>query len=228
MNSSAFNTFSQLWERMMQFSTRGAQSMLVTLLASSALAVALGVPGYWWLVSPRTAANATAAEAVAKLEAENATNRETERNDPQFRAEIAKIVRLYELARPMLPTSAEVGGVLAQVQQEASRHGVTLSSLSGVKADVKSPSWDKLYQREYPATANGSHAQVVRFFYAVSTLDRIVLLPNFTETSLRQRVSVSFPLFAYTAPPPNELPKLPEGFAPLSAAPPDDAATPQE
>lgn len=226
MKSSALKSLSRLWERMMRYASRGARQLALSAFVSCALAGGLGYLAYGQFVSPQSDQNDTDAAALAKIEAENATNREIERTDPQFRAEIAKIVNLYDLARPMLPTSAEVGGVLAQVQTEATKNGVTLQGLTGNRPEAKSPSWDKLYQREYPATATGTHAQVIRFFYAVSRLERIVLVPNFTETSLRQRVSVSFPILAYNAPPTQEIPRLAEGFGQTAQVPPPSAATP--
>lgn len=210
--NSLIRPFTVRWQRIMKAATGSPKGLLYTFLGSSVLAFLLGYLLFTSFVTPKTVENAEIKQSVVAQEKENATNQEMARTEPQFRAEVVKAINLYEQAQPMMPTRAEVGGVLAQVQSEATRQSVTLSGLNALKPEAKSPGSDKFYQREYPAVVTGTHAQVVRFLYAVSKLPRIVLITDFTETSLRQRVSVSFTLLAFNAPPPTEIPKLPDSF----------------
>ncbi len=186
-----------------------------TLIAMSVIALALGYVGYGYIVSPNIAENAAALTTVQKQEADNALNAQVEQTEAAFKVEFRKAVELYRTAQPLLPSSVEVGNVLAQVQMAAGRNGVTLTGLNALKEGVKSPASDKLYERELPALVTGTHPQVKRFFEDVSRLPRIALIRDFDEVSLRQRVSVSFTLIAYNSPPPAEIPALPKEFGPL-------------
>jgi Tfp pilus assembly protein PilO len=186
--------------------------LYVTGLVSSILALGSFYLLYTAFVSPVAAANEQTRAALLKQQAENAAAQEIERSEPQFRAEFARVIQLYADAQPLLPGDTEVGNVLAQVQEAATRNGVLLTGLNASKEGVKSPALDKVYERELPALVVGAHPQVVKFFYDVARLPRIILIRDFAVTSLRQRVAVNFTLTAYNAPPPAETPALPEEF----------------
>lgn len=143
-------------------------------------------------------------------------NEKTERMlaaEPQFRSEFKKIVDLYEEAKPLLPQETEVADVLGQVEMAAKRNGVTLTGLMAVKESVKSPMAEKVYEREIPATVTGPYPQVVNFFADISRMPRILLVRDFSVTSMKSNVAAGFMLVAYHAPPPAEMPAVPKDLA---------------
>jgi Tfp pilus assembly protein PilO len=87
---------------------------------------------------------------------------------------------------------------------------VTLTGLMAVKQSVKSPKAEKLYEREIPAIVTGPYPQVVRFFTDISRMPRILLVRDFSVVSLQKSVSAGFTLVAYHAPPPAEMPRIPD------------------
>ena len=90
--------------------------------------------------------------------------------EQHFKAEFKKIVDLYDEAKPLLPQETEVSDVLGQVEAAARRNGLTLTGLQAVKESVKSPSAEKLYEREIPAIVTGPYPQVVHFFADISRI----------------------------------------------------------
>ena len=112
-----------------------------------------------------------------------------------------------------MPEETEVSDVLGQVEMAAKRNGLTLTGLQAVKESVKSPSAEKLYEREIPAVVTGPYPQVVHFFADISHMPRILLVRDFSITSGKSNVSAGFTLVAYHAPPPAEMPKVPENMA---------------
>ena len=103
--------------------------------------------------------------------------------------------------------------MLGQVETAAQRNGVTLTGLMAVKASVKSPAAEKLYEREIPAIVTGPYPRVVNFFADISRMPRILLVRDFSIVSLRSDVSAGFTLVAYHAPPPAEMPAIPADLA---------------
>jgi Tfp pilus assembly protein PilO len=150
---------------------------------------------------------------VVKKEIDNQRTEKMLAAEPQFRAEFKKIVDLYQEAKPLLPEETEISDVLGQVDMAARRNGVTLTGLAAVKESVKSPKAEKLYEREIPAIVTGPYPQVVRFFTDISRMPRILLVRDFSVVSLKNSVSAGFTLVAYHAPPPAEMPKIPNDIA---------------
>jgi Tfp pilus assembly protein PilO len=151
-----------------------------------------------------------------KVTAKELENKKTEAmlaGEPAFRAQFKKIADLYQDAKPLLPQETEISDVLGQVETAAQRNGVTLTGLLAVKESVKSPSADKLYEREIPAVVTGPYPQVVRFFNDISRMPRILLVRDYSVVSLKSGVSAGFTLVAYHAPPPAEMPALPKDLA---------------
>jgi Tfp pilus assembly protein PilO len=148
-----------------------------------------------------------------KVVAKEVENKKTEAmlaGEPAFRAQFKKVADLYQDAKPLLPEETEVSDVLGQVETAAQRNGVTLTGLLAVKESVKSPSAEKLYEREIPAVVTGPYPQVVRFFSDISRMPRILLVRDYSVVSLKNTVSAGFTLVAYHAPPPAEMPGLPK------------------
>jgi Tfp pilus assembly protein PilO len=150
---------------------------------------------------------------VVRKEVENAKTERMLEAEPHFRSEFKKIVDLYDEAKPLLPQETEVSEVLGQVETAAQRNGVTLTGLMAVKDSVKSPSAEKLYEREIPAIVRGPYPRVVSFFADISRMPRILLVRDFSVVSLKTDVSAGFTLVAYHAPPPAEMPAIPADLA---------------
>jgi Tfp pilus assembly protein PilO len=150
---------------------------------------------------------------VANKELENQKTENLLAGEDQFRAEFKKVANLFEDAKPLLPEETEVSDVLGQVEAAAQRNGVTLTGLLAVKQSIKSPTAEKLYEREIPAVVTGSYPQVVRFFSDISHMPRILLVRDYSIVSLKHSVSAGFTLVAYHSPPPAEMPGLPKDLA---------------
>jgi Tfp pilus assembly protein PilO len=186
---------------------------VVTFLIMAVISFGAAYLIYSYFLSGWYESNEQYHQQVLRKEAEN---RKTERmlaGEQHFQAEFKKIVNLYDEAKPLLPQETEVSDVLGQVEMAAQRNGLTLTGLQAVKESVKSPAAEKLYEREIPAIVTGPYPQVVRFFADISRMPRILLVRDFSIVSLRSNVSAGFTLVAYHAPPPAEMPKIPENLA---------------
>lgn len=186
---------------------------IITVAIMVAISIGAGYLIYSYLLAGWSQSNDDYRQAVVKKEIENKRTEQMLAGEPQFRAEFKKIVSLYDEAKPLLPQETEVSDVLGQVEIAAQRNGVTLTGLQAVKESVKSPIAEKLYEREIPAVVTGPYPQVVRFFADVSRMQRILLVRDFSIISLKSNVSAGFTLVAYHAPPPAEMPKIPEDLA---------------
>ena len=183
-----------------------AQTAVASLLIASAIAFGF----YYFIMSDLFTSNTTLAATVVKKEQENARGQLVEKNEPQFQAEFRKLVNVSESAEPLLPQETEIASVLAGVQEIARREGVTLTGLNALKEGQKSPVAEKIYEREIPAQVTGSPAAVVRFFYELARLSRIIVIRDFEMTAMRPNFTQSsFTLVTFNAPPPKEIPALP-------------------
>ena len=186
---------------------------VVTFLVMAVISFGVGYMIYSYVLSSWFESNEAYRQQVLKKEADN---RKTERmlaGEPHFQAEFKKIVDLYDEAKPLLPQETEVSDVLGQVEMAAKRNGLTLTGLQAVKESVKSPAAEKLYEREIPAIVTGPYPQVVHFFADISRMPRILLVRDFSISSGKSNVIAGFTLVAYHAPPPAEMPKVPENMA---------------
>jgi len=164
---------------------------------------------YSYFLYDWSVANDTYRSQVLKKELENTATENMLADEPQFRAELKKIVDLYQDAKPLLPEETEVADVLGQVEAAAQRNNVTLTGLLAIKESIKSPKAAKLYEREIPAVVTGPYPQVVRFMNDISRMPRILLVRDYSVVSLSNNVSAGFTLVAYHAPPPAEMPAIP-------------------
>ena len=186
---------------------------ILTLVVMAAISIGAAYLIYSYLLSGWSESNDQYRQAVIKKEAENKRTEQMLAGEPRFRAEFKKIVDLYDEAKPLLPQETEVSDVLGQVEMAAQRNGVTLTGLMAVKDSVKSPTAEKLYEREIPATVTGPYPQVVHFLTDISRMPRILVVRDFSVVSLKSNVTAGFTLVAYHAPPPAEMPKIPADLA---------------
>jgi len=186
---------------------------IITFAVMSIVAIGAGYLIYSYVLAGWSQSNEDYRQAVIRKEVENKRTERMLAAEPQFRAEFKKIVDLYSEAKPLLPQETEVSDVLGQVEMAAQRNGVTLTGLQAVKESVKSPNAEKLYEREIPAVVTGPYPQVVHFFADISRMPRILLVRDFSLVSLKSNVTSGFTLVAYHAPPPAEMPKIPEDLA---------------
>jgi Tfp pilus assembly protein PilO len=186
---------------------------IITVAVMTAISVGLGYLFYSYFLAGWAQSSDEYRQQVARKEAENAKTERMLESEPQFRTEFKKIVDLYDEAKPLLPQETEVSDVLGQVEMAAQRNGVTLRGLMAVKASIKSPNAEKLYEREIPAIVSGPYPRVVHFFADISRMPRILLVRDFSIVSLRTDVSAGFTLVAYHAPPPAEMPAIPTELA---------------
>lgn len=186
---------------------------VVTFAVMTIMSVGVGYLIYSYVLSGWVVSNAESRQSVITKEVENKNTEGVLAGEAQFRAQFKKVADLYEDAKPLLPQESEVGDVLAQVEATAERNNVTLTGLSAVNQSIKSPKAEKLYEREIPAVVTGSYPRVVRFFSDISRMPRILIVRDYSITSIRNTVSASFTLVAYHAPPPAEIPALPKDLA---------------
>jgi Tfp pilus assembly protein PilO len=186
---------------------------IITFALMAVVSFGLAYLVYSYVLDGWIQSNTDYRQQVVKKELDNERTEKMLAAEPQFRAGFKKIVDLYQEAKPLLPEETEVSDVLGQVDAAARRNGVTLTGLMAVKESVKSPSAEKLYEREIPAIVTGPYPQVVRFFTDISRMPRILLVRDFSVVSLKNSVSAGFTLVAYHAPPPAEMPKIPTDIA---------------
>ncbi len=186
-----------------------------TFILTTALAGAIGYLVYFYILAGFFDTTAQYRRQVLAKEIENSKTEAMLAQEPQFKDRFRKIVELYGDAKPLLPEDQEVSEVLGQVETAANRNGVTLTGLVAVQEAVKSPNAEKLYEREIPALVTGPYPQVVRFFTDISHMPRILLVRDYSIVSLDESVSAGFTLIAYNAPPPAEMPQIPEDVSRL-------------
>lgn len=192
----------------------------LTFAVSFLIAGVLGFAFYWFLLSGYLAENAVLRAEVEKKETENARGQAIEKSQQAFEAEFRRLVELSDSAEPLLPNETELSQVLTGVQEIARRQNVTLTGLNAVKESQKSAipykdekgevkTADKVYEREIPAQVSGDYAQVVRFFYDMARLSRIIVVKDFQLLAgSGSQVTASFTLATFHAPPPDEIKKV--------------------
>lgn len=186
---------------------------IITLAVMALVSIGIGYFFHSYFLASWAQSNEDARLLVVRKETENARTEKMLESEPLFRAEFKKIVDLYDEAKPLLPQETEVADVLGQVEMAAQRNGVTLTGLMAVKDSVKSPTAEKVYEREIPAIVTGPYPRVVNFFADISRMPRILLVRDFSIVSLKSDVSAGFTLVAYHAPPPAEMPAIPAELA---------------
>jgi Tfp pilus assembly protein PilO len=185
----------------------------LTFVVMAAISIGLGYLIYSYFLAGWADSNEQYRQQVLRKEAENRKTEKLIEGEPRFKAEFKKVVDVYNEAKPLLPEETEISDVLGQVETAAKRNGLTLTGLQAVKESVKSPNAEKLYEREIPAIVTGPYPQVVHFFADISRMERILLVRDFSIVSLKSNVTAGFTLVAYHAPPPAEMPKLPDDLA---------------
>lgn len=197
------------------FSGRRVRPAVVAAV-STALSLCILYLGWSVLVSSQNEALDAKRKELTELSEQNQINRQVEREEPQLRAEVARVKTAYCEASPLVSKDSDVSKVLADIQREATRFNVTLTGFQAFKEAVNSPQFDKLQQRDFPATATGSYPSVRRFFQSVAQMNRIVVVPEFRLVSVSPRVSTGFTLFAYNEPP--KMPALPAAYGTLQCS----------
>ena len=205
------NAFTRLYDDLVNWSIN--RGPVFTFILTGALAGALGYLFYYYVLTPWSDSVTAYRGVVLTKELENEKTEAMLAAEPQFKQRFKKVVELYQDAKPLLPEDEEVSEVLGQVETAAKRNGVTLTGLVAVQESVKSPNAAKLYEREIPALVTGPYPQVVRFFTDISRMPRILLVRDYSIVSLDRSVSAGFTLIAYNAPPPAEMPKIPEDIS---------------
>ena len=178
--------------------------------------------GYVLFVEPGRLLNQDKEKSVEQIEMEVAKGKAVEASEKEFKQEFSKIVTLFYESLPLLPKETELANVLTSVQESAGRYNVKLTALVAVKDAQKTPNADKLYEREMPATVEGSYDDVMRFFMDVSRKTRILIVRDYNVMSGKSKqsgvrpniVSVQFSLLAFHAPPTSEFPVLPPDIKP--------------
>ncbi len=182
-------------------------------IASSVLSLALLYMGWSWLVSSQSVTLDEKRQTFSQAAAENKVNRKVEAEEPALRAEVSRAAHAFCDVAPLVTNASDVSQVLSEVQRAAHVYNVQLTGMRGVADAVQSPQFNKLQQREYPATVTGTYPNVRQFFQAIARMNRIVVIPEFRMVGVSPRVSTGFTLVAYNTPP--KVPALPAGYEAL-------------
>lgn len=209
--SNRSNAFLRLYDDLVGWSI--SRGPVFTFILTAALAGALGYLFYYYVLTGWEESTEQYRRVVIAKEIENERTEAMLAAEPQFKAKFKQVVDLYQDAKPLLPADEEVSEVLGQVETAANRNGVTLTGLVAAQEAVKSPKAEKLYEREIPALVTGPYPQVVRFFTDISRMPRILLVRDYNIVALDNSVSAGFTLIAYNAPPPAEMPDIPEDIS---------------
>ena len=193
----------------------------MTAAASTLLCLVLAFLFYWFFLSDLLSTKKAFEAKVEAKEAENLRGEAIEKSQPLFEEEFRKLIKVTSDAEPLLPNETQLSEMLAGVQDIARRNNVTLTGLTAVKPSQKATltyydekgevkTADKLYEREIPAQVAGNYPNVVRFFYDLKILQRIIVVRDFALFAKEgNRVAANFTLMIYHAPPPSEMKPLP-------------------
>lgn len=194
---------------------------ILTFIVSFALFAVFGIAFYYFVLSGMLESKKAIQREVESKEAENIRGAAIEKSQPQFEQEFRKLVNLSNEAEPLLPNETELSEMLLSVQNIAREENVTLTGLNAIKPSQKAtlsyydekgevkPA-DKVYEREIPTQIMGGYSEVVKFFYRLRTLPRIIVVRDFTLYAKSDReVAANFTLMIYHAPPPGEMKPLP-------------------
>ena len=212
------STFARYWQDLIKESVRRGPSL--TFAATFVIAGTLGFVFYWFLLSGWLAENEVLRGTIEKKEADNMRGQAVEKSQQAFENEFRRLVELSDSAEPLLPNETELAQVLFGVQEIAKRQRVALTGLNASKdsqpsaipykdekGEVKSA--DKVFEREIPAQVSGDYALVVRFFYDMARLSRIIVVKDFQLlASKNNQVTASFTLATFHAPPPDVIKKV--------------------
>ena len=187
-----------------------AQGRAKVLAVSILLSGALFYAAYTYILSPADQENVKARGQLDALLAKNEEARQVERTKEEFFREYKRILQNYETAKELLPAEVEVSRVLGAVQDLAVKSGVKLTRIDLSQNGVKSPSATPLYERIAPAQVVGTHKQVAEFLASIASFPRIIHVREINIQSLKpQKESVDLVIAAFYAPPPGELPPVP-------------------
>lgn len=189
------------------------------MLVASTLALLIGYLAFQQVIGPRAAEMREKKRVLASSRAQNETARKIEVTFPAFVAEFKQAWSDYQTATQLLPEEVEVSGVLGAIQKIAAREGVKVTRFDAVKEGGKSPVADKLQERAVSAQIVGTHGAVTRFLAQVASYPRIIHVREFSITSLKNSESVDLVIAAYYAPPPGDLPPLPQEIHRTGALP---------
>ena len=197
------------------------RGVVMTAAASFLICGTLGLAFYWFLLSDMLESKNQVQAKVEKKEGENQRGQAIEKSMPQFEEEFRKLVSISDEAEPLLPNETDLSNMLVGVQEIARRDNVTLVGLTAAKASQKAtltyydekgevkPA-DKVYEREIPAQVAGDYANVVRFFYDLKQLSRIMVIRDFgLYAKTKNSLAANFTLMIYHAPPSGEMKPLP-------------------
>lgn len=188
-------------------------------LAASTVALIIGYLAFEQLIGPLAAEMREKKRSLAISRAQNEAARKIEAAFPTFVAEFKQAWSDYQTATQLLPEEVEVSGVLGAIQKIAAREGVKVTRFDAVKEGGKSPVADKLQERVVSAQVVGVHPAVTRFLAQVAAYPRIIHVREFSITSLKNGESVDLVIAAYYAPPPGDLPPLPQEIHRTGALP---------
>lgn len=202
------------------FNTALRRGSLPTTLISTLIAGFLGFLTYYFLFAGFFAENSALTQKVEAVEAENRRGQAIEKSQPAFEREFRRLVALSDSAEPLLPNDTELAQVMYAVEEIARRQQVVLTGLNagqgGKKSDItyrdekaQVTVADKVYERQIPAQVSGNYAAVVRFFYDLARLSRIIVVKDFQLLAEpNNQVTASFTLAAFQSPPSDEMRKL--------------------
>lgn len=180
----------------------------------------LGSVFYYFFLGDALKGNDALRTEIEKKEAENLRGQAIEKSQPAFENEFRQLVNLSDSAEPLLPNETELAQVLTGVQEIARRQNIKLTGMNAVKDSQKSAisykdernevkTADKVYEREIPAQVTGDYSSVVRFYYDLAKLSRIIVVKDFQLLAgTGNNVTASFTLATFHAPPPSEIEKV--------------------
>jgi len=193
--------------------------LLKSTLVTSALALIISYLAFGQLIAPAAAELREKKRVLATVRAQNEAARRIEATYPAFLDEFKQAWGDYRTATQLLPEEVEVSGVLGAVQNIAAREGVKVTRFDAVKEGGKSLVADKLQERAVSAQIVGTHRAVTRFLTQVASYPRVIHVREFSITGLKDGESVDLVIAAYYAPPPGDLPPLPQEVRRAGALP---------
>ena len=214
-------TLTKYYEKFTDFLIK--RDLIFSVIIGIVPAVLLFAAAYYFVLAPAREEMDRQTKSVLAIEEEVRKGESVEQGADNFTEEFSNIVTLFYESQPRLPKETEISSILAYLQNLADQNNVRVISMSASKTSTKSQNAAKLYEREIPVAVIGKYDDVLRFWLAISRLERILVVRSFEVTAIEgskrpAQVGVNFSLLAFHAPPDAEFPQIPQDVRKRAAA----------
>lgn len=172
-----------------------------TLGAGLALALAVAVLGFIYLISPYQEEIAKKKVAVEATEKKVAKLKILSEDREMITNRGAEIYANFLKASRLLPSAEQISQVIEAIEGKANQNGTQVLSFDAFKVGIKSAAAPEVSERVVEGEIGGSHESLVGFLRAISYYERITEVRAISEMKDQQgRQKLKFVLAAYYMP----------------------------